>query len=301
VLDADGVVVAASTQPTRPGVTGVVASAVESVSAAARAAGVGVTEVDIIGVGIPGTVDHRRGTVRHAVNVGIGRDEVELGRLIGAELGRTVHVEHDVRVAALGADWLLARDDAAVADLAYLSIGTGIAAGYVRDGQMWRGSTLLAGEIGHIPIDPAGPRCVCGQVGCIEALASGAAIERMWPTPDRTAAAALHAAAASGDTDAERLWRGVISGLSRAVLLLTLAWDPQVIVLGGGVARLGGVLRDAIVDRLAEDGEQSEFLASLDIGRRMRLIDPSVPVGSIGAVRAAHAVSLVDGDRAWRS
>ncbi len=56
-----------------------------------------------------------------------------------------------------------------------------------------------------------------------------------------------------------------------------------------------------IVDRLAEDGEQSEFLASLDIGRRMRMIDPTVPLGSIGAVRAAHAVSLVDGDRAWRS
>ena len=158
---------------------------------------------------------------------------------------------------------------------------------------MWRGSTLLAGEIGHIPIDSSGPRCVCGQVGCIEAIASGAAIERMWPSPDRTAAARLQRAAAAGDPRAEQLWAGVVGGLSRAVLMLTLAWDPQVIVLGGGVAAMGEELRSAIVGRLAADGAQSEFLASLQIGRRLQLLDSSVPIGVIGAVRAAHlAVAL---------
>ena len=67
-------------------------------------------------------------------------------------------------------------------DLAYLSIGTGIAAGYVERGRLRRGNTLVAGEIGHIPIDPNGPLCACGQIGCIEAISSGSAIERLWPT-----------------------------------------------------------------------------------------------------------------------
>ena len=73
------------------------------------------------------------------------------------------------------------------------------------------------------------------------------------------------------------------------MLLLALTWDPEVIVLSGGVASLGDVLRDAIADRLAKDAQQSEFLGSLDLGARMRVIDPTVPLGPIGAVRAAHA------------
>lgn len=288
VVDGDGVVIASSSLPTRPGTAGVLASAVEAAQAAAAGAEVSAADVEVVGIGMPGTVDHRRGTVRHAVNVGIGREEVDVARLVAAELGVGVHVEHDVRVAALGADWLLDRQGKPADDLGYLSIGTGVAAGYVRAGQMWRGSTLLAGEIGHIPIDSAGPRCVCGQVGCIEAIASGAAIERLWPSPDRTAAARLQRAAADGDARAGQLWAGVVGGLSRAVLMLTLAWDPQVIVLGGGVAAIGDVLREAIDDRLTRDGAQSEFLASLQIGRRLRMLDSSVPIGVIGAVRAAH-------------
>lgn len=294
VLDADGAVLGAATVPTQRGAAGVVASAVESAAAAARAAGIEITDVESLGVGIPGAVDHRRGTVRHAVNVGIGRDEVELARLLGAELGVAVHVEHDVRAAALGADWLLGQQGHGVDDLAYLSVGTGIAAGYVRHGQMWRGGTSVAGEIGHIPIESTGPRCVCGQTGCIEAISSGAAIERMWPSADRTSATRLQRAAAAGDPRAERLWSSVVGGLSRAVLLLTLAVDPRLIVLGGGVAAaLGDVLRREVAARLASDSAHSEFLTSLGIGRRLRMLDPEVPLGAIGAVRAAHAASAL--------
>ena len=102
-----------------------------------------------IGLGIPGTVDPQRGTVRHAVNVGIGLDELELGARLVAELGCDVHVENDVRAAALGADWYLSNQRNPVTDLAYLSIGTGIAAGYVERGQLRRGITFVAGEDWH--------------------------------------------------------------------------------------------------------------------------------------------------------
>jgi glucokinase len=134
---------------------------------------------------------------------------------------------------------------------------------------------------------------VCGQIGCIEAIASGSAIERMWPTKKGTSAVELYNAAAAGDHAARRAWTGVIGGLSRAVLLLALTWDPEVVVLSGGVASLGSVLRDAIDERLALDAQHSEFLGSLDLGARMRVIDPSVALGPIGAVRAAHAARPV--------
>ena len=289
VIDALGTVVASIALPTQSGPKGVVATATQAVLLVARSASVSVSDVNAIGIGIPGTVDPQHGTVRFAVNVGIGHDGIDLGSRLSAELGVDVHVENDVRAAALGADWYLASDTGAVSDLAYLSIGTGIAAGYVERGRLRRGNALVAGEIGHIPIDPQGPVCACGQVGCIEAISSGSAIERMWPTETGASAAALHRAAAGGDTAARRLWDGVIGGLSRAVLLLALTWDPEVIVLSGGVASIGDVLLDAIADRLAADAQQSEFLGSLDLGARMRVIDPKVPLGPIGAVRAAHA------------
>ena len=158
------------------------ATAMQATLDVARAAEVSVSDVNAIGIGIPGTVDPVSGTVRFAVNVGIGRDDLDLGPRLTDELGVGVHVENDVRAAALGADWYLSNEFGPVNDLAYLSIGTGIAAGYVEHGRLRRGNTLVAGEIGHIPIDPNGPLCACGQVGCIEAISSGSAIERMWPT-----------------------------------------------------------------------------------------------------------------------
>jgi glucokinase len=289
VIDAAGTVLASIVLPTQSGAKGVVATASEAALLVARSASVSISDVSAIGIGIPGTVDPQLGTVRFAVNVGIGHDDIDLGSRLSAELGVDVHVENDVRAAALGADWYLATGSGAVNDLAYLSIGTGIAAGYVERGQLRRGNALVAGEIGHIPIDPQGPLCACGQTGCIEAISSGSAIERMWPTETGASAAALHRAAVGGDAAARRLWDGVIGGLSRAVLLLALTWDPEVIVLSGGVASLGDVLRGAIADRLALDARQSEFLGSLDLGARMHVIDPTVPLGPIGAVRAAHA------------
>jgi glucokinase len=289
VIDARGNVIASTVLPTRGGAKGVVSTALQATLLVARSAGVSTSDMNAIGVGIPGTVDPQRGTVRFAVNVGIGHDGIDLGARLTDELGVAVHVENDVRAAALGADWYLANEFSAVNDLAYLSIGTGIAAGFVERGQVRRGTTLVAGEIGHIPIDPQGPRCVCGQIGCIEAIASGSAIERLWPTKKGIAAVELYRAMAAGDHSARRVWAAVIGGLSRAVLLLALTWDPEVVVLSGGVASLGDVLQDAIADRLALDAQHSEFLGSLDLGARIRVIDPSVPLGPIGAVRAAYA------------
>jgi glucokinase len=293
VVDANGKVIALVTIPSGRGADGVVATACVAVQDVARLAGVGLDEVDVVGVGIPGTVDPGRGSVHHAVNLGIGRDVVELGARLGAELGAPIHVENDVRAAALGADWYVANEGRAVDDLAYLSVGTGIAAGYVEGGRVRRGSRFVAGEIGHIPIDPRGPNCVCGQVGCLEAIASGAAIERLWPTTDGSPAVALHQAAVAGDPAAGLIWDAVIVALGRAVLMLTLTWDPDLLVISGGVATLGPTLHDAIAQQLARDGQRGAFLRSLDVGGRLRVIEPSVPLGPMGAVRAARAAQVV--------
>lgn len=288
VLDGDYNVVAFVSLPTERTRSGVVRTAVSAIMTLTDGAGLDQMMIDRIGVGIPGAVDPRSGEVRHAVNLGIGSECLALASALSDRFDCPVHVENDVKAAAVGAEFHLASSRGRSADLAYLSVGTGIAAGFVENGILRRGSSLVAGEIGHIPIDPNGPRCACGQVGCIEAIASGSVIERLWPSTTGSAASALSAAAATGDVDAVQGWRAVIAGLSRAVLLLTLTMDPELIVLGGGVAELGDSLRDAIVAHLADEQQHSEFLRSLDVGARIRMIDPSIPLGSIGAVRAAR-------------
>jgi predicted NBD/HSP70 family sugar kinase len=297
VVDGQGEVKASISIPTVRGPDGVVATAVKATLTVARCASISTGDVEAIGFGIPGVVDPHRGTVRYAVNVGLDDTEFELAARLAEELGVAVHMENDVRAAAFGADWVIATTDRPVDDLAYLSIGTGIAAGYVEHGRVRRGSSFVAGEIGHIPIDSRGPRCVCGQIGCIEAIASGSAIERLWPTVDGSPVVDLHHAATHGNGPAHELWSSVIGGLSRAVLLLALTWDPEVIVLSGGVSALGDVLRDEITTRLRHDATRSGFLDSLDLGTRLRVIEPSVPLGPIGAIRAAHAATV--GNPVW--
>lgn len=288
----DDTVVALHTLPTRRGADGVTASAASAIGELLGSAGLTDAEIDQIGVGIPGAVDPERGMVREAVNLDIDAVGFDLRAALSAHFERPIHIENDVKSAAVGVEHLIAAELGRSPDLAYLSIGTGIAAGFVVGGVLRHGASLVAGEIGHIPIDPSGPICVCGQVGCIEAIASGTAIARLWPTRDGMPASSLLEAANGGNAAAVAVWSGVIGGLARAVLLLALTVDPEVIVLGGGVAELGRPLCDAIVDRLASEQTSSEFLRSLDLGARLRLIDPAVPVGAIGAVRAARRVMI---------
>lgn len=292
LLADDDTVVAFRSVPTERGPVGVVRSAAAAVRSVLSDAGIDDRSIDQIGVGIPGAVDPDRGVVREAVNLDIDATGFDLRAALGEHFACPIHIENDVKAAAIGAEHMIAAACGRSPDLAYLSIGTGIAAGFVVGGVLRHGASLVAGEIGHIPIDPSGPLCACGQVGCIEAIASGTAIDKLWPSAAGSSAASLAAAAAAGDPAAVSVWSSVIGGLARAVLMLALTIDPEVIVLGGGVAELGQPLCDAIIARLAAEQTSSEFLRSLDLGSRLRLLDPALPVGAIGAVRAARHVMI---------
>ncbi|GAA4090375.1 putative NBD/HSP70 family sugar kinase [Nocardioides kongjuensis] len=253
----------------------VVASAaevVEKLRAAAGGPGAGV-----VGVGIPGLVDVEHGTVRHAVNLGVA-DGYPFSERLGAVTGARVVLDNDANAAALGAAALLGERD-----LGYLSLGTGLAAALVLDGVLRRGSRNAAGEIGHIPVDPAGPRCECGQVGCLETVASGSAIATLWPGDGQPAAQALFDAAAAGSVEAAAVRDRFAARVADAVRLVALTVDPAVVVLGGGVAQVGERLRVAVAHALAEQAAASPFLRSLDLAGRLRLAPPDRPVAALGA------------------
>jgi glucokinase len=168
-VDENGAVVQQLRLPTGFGADAVLGTAIAAVTQLAALADRSASDFLSIGVGIPGAVDSDTGRVAHAVNLGL--ENLELGRGLNEQFGIPVRVENDVNAAAFGAYHLLSRQRAGTVQrsgadsMAYLNLGTGLAAGLVLDGRLWRGSRGTAGEIGHIPVDPNGPLCTCGQSG----------------------------------------------------------------------------------------------------------------------------------------
>ncbi|NIJ05198.1 ROK family protein [Frigoribacterium faeni] len=258
----------------------VVGNAVEAVRHLAALTGVPPQALDSIGVGVPGVVDPATGRVAHAVNLGLV--DVPLGDELARRVGAPVRVENDVNAAALGAWHALGLQGSA----AYLNLGTGLAAGLVLDGRLRRGAHGAAGEIGHVPVDPAGAWCACGQRGCLETVASGSAAARLWPTTALHPARALLDAAATGDHAALRARAVLVDGVAQAVRLLALTVDVQTVVVGGGLSALGDDLMGPVRDALADQGAASSFIASLELASRLVLLPAGLPAAAMGAALA---------------
>ena len=263
--------------PTGFGGEAVLRNAEAAVIQVADAAGGGLSALESVGIGIPGMVDAAAGVVRNAVNLGL--DELALGPELAARVGAPVFVENDVNAASLGAYHLLGLGRSA----AYLNLGTGLAAGFVLDGELWRGARGTAGEIGHIPVEPDGEICACGQRGCLETVASGGWVARKWGSSAALPVLELFDRADDGDPRAVALRDQLVSGAAAAVRVLVLTVDVETVVIGGGLSSLGARLIDRIAVALDEQALASQFLASLRLSSRIRLVPQGEPVAAIGA------------------
>ncbi len=255
-------------------------------------AGATMDDVAAIGLGVPGRVDAATGDVTFAVN--LGWQHLPLGRRLEAALGVPCVVENDVRAAAVG----LHRDEGyrGVDDLIYLGIGTGISAGVVLDGRLHRGVRGMAGEIGHVVLDPDGVPCACGLRGCFETIAAGAGIARAARTAveagEATSLAAttaptavdVFAAAEAGDAVATRLVDRAAAAIARMVHELVLAYDVELVVIGGGISRAGAPLLDRIQAGIARIAAPSAFAAELFAETDVRLAGSDHDIGTRGAI-----------------
>lgn len=246
------------------------------------------------GACMPGLVEPSTGVVRHAVNLGV--TGMNLAAELESALGYAVAVENDVKAAALGADQLMAARTgfrglgtgmsapATHRTLAYLNIGTGLAAAVVRDGEVLRGLDGVVGEIGHLPMGGDAP-CKCGQTGCLETLASGSALDRLWAQPRGRDP---FAAGAAGDERAAAAARVLCTGIALSLQLLVLTTGADRIVLGGGLVALGSALNNGIRSELGRRADASEFVSSLGLAERFELLPSDVPVAALGAALLPH-------------
>ncbi|HYN65385.1 MAG TPA: ROK family protein [Ornithinibacter sp.] len=273
VLDDSGGVVAQVAAPSGQGNTAVLATAVGVADRAAALVG-GWSHIEHLGACMPGLVDRQTGWARHAVNLGVSA--LDLAGGIEAATGRRPSIDNDVKAAALGAHHAV-RPEVTDGTTAYLNVGTGLAAAIVHRGEVVRGAGGAAGEIGHLPVGSGVP-CSCGQQGCLETIASGAALHRMWPGP----APDLFPAAAAGDVRAREVVATLAHGIAVAVQVLVVT-GAELVVIGGGLTRDRAELEAALAADIDARARTSPFLRRLDLASRIRVLDGEVPVAAIGA------------------
>ena len=195
------------------------------------------------GVVVPGLVDEERGVGLYSVN--LGWRDLPIRDSVASVLGVPTAVGHDVRAGLLAETRLGAARGARHA--LFLPVGTGIAGALLLDGAVIAADGR-AGELGHLVIDPAGPPCRCGATGCLEVIASAAAIEREYAARTGYPAAAAEVAvrASEGDPDAAAVWGRAVAALAQAIVATVTITGVDLVLIGGGLAESGTALLDPL-------------------------------------------------------
>lgn len=244
-----------------------------------------------VGIGTAGVVDSRTGIILSATDALPGWTGTDVGQGVRVRLttsrGSTLHVtvENDVDAHAAGEAWLGAA--AGVSSALMVAVGTGVGGAVVFDGVPLRGARSLAGEMGHMPAPGAdGLRCGCGRLGHLEALGSGPALHRHFLTlggdPTSPDTRDVVGRALEGDVIALRAVRDSATIVGRATAGLVTVLDPDVVVLGGGMADAGPLWWDAMETAL-----------------RAELIEPFASLPVVPAKLGATAAILGAAHRAW--
>jgi len=251
-------------------------------------------DIDVVGVGIgaPGPLDTITGTVLLTPN--LGWTNMPLRDRVGAAVGLPATLDNDANCAVLGEWWCGAARGGRV--VVGLTIGTGIGGGIVLDGKIFRGASDVAGEIGHASIDQSGRKCKCGNYGCLEAYAAGPAIARRAVEGieagadstlpqyvngelDRVTAKTVSETARDGDAFCLEVIRETAHILGGAIANLVNIFNPDVVVVCGGVTAAGSHLFDPMYDQVRRRAFRPSVAAC-------RIVPGSLPgtAGVYGAV-----------------
>ena len=251
-----------------------------------------------LGLSMPGPVDPAAGVVISPPNLP-GFVNVPLNRILTRATGIPSYLHHDAHLAALGESLHGAARGAS--NLIYVTVSTGIGAGLILDGELYAGAHGIAGEVGHIVVQPGGPLCTCGNRGCVEAISSGTGIARAAREQARLEpASALHGillpsaadvarAARAGDALALSLLEQAGEALGIAIGTLINLFNPELIVLGGSVLNSGTFLLRPMRRAI----HASSWKASR---RGLRVVRPALK-GDAGLVGAVEFARLRSGRR----
>jgi glucokinase len=257
VVEAEGHMLSCDQSLTPVGQEAVIQAITQSIRRALEEADISSSELTAVGVGAAGLSNPQTGVVYTSPNLP-GWQDVPLREIMAAEVGKPTYLINDADAAALGELYYGAGRGAR--NFIYITVGTGIGGGIIINGQIYAGSGGTAGEVGHMVIDDNGPLCRCGNRGCWEMLASGKALvaeakrliekkgantailEYAGGTIESLNAEHVHQAALAGDELANRLIGRNAYYLGVGLANLINIFNPELIVIGGGLANMGDML-----------------------------------------------------------
>jgi glucokinase-like ROK family protein len=257
----------------------------------------GITARDVlgIGIGVPGPVDFESGQL---VNPPLmpGWDSFSIRDLLREDYAAPVFVDNDVNLMALGELWRLQR---ALPNFLVIKVGTGIGCGIVCHGEVYRGAAGSAGDVGHICVDQEGPRCHCGNLGCVEAMAAGPAIVRLateavqaGESPMLSECLARHGrieaidvgqASRAGDAAANAIIQRTGSLIGQMLASVVNFFNPSHVFIGGGITGIGPLFLAAV--------RQSVYQRSLALSTRHLEISYT-PLGAQAGLIGAGVLAM---------
>lgn len=249
-------------------------------------------EIKAIGIGSPGPLDAKTGVIITTPNLPFRN--FELVKPIKEKFNIPAYLDNDANVAAIG-EFMLGAGKGTT-NMVYVTVSTGVGGGAILNGNIYRGNTSNALEIGHTTVnpDPNAPRCNCGNYGCIEALASGTAIARQareaiekgldttLKSYEKVTSYEVFKEAKKGDKVSKDILDKSLNYLGIGVANIISTFDPEMVIIGGGVAKAGQI----VFDRVQEVVDKRCFKA---MSETCRIVPAGLgtDAGVIGAVALA--------------
>ncbi|NCO66195.1 MAG: hypothetical protein AUK32_06505 [Candidatus Aquicultor secundus] len=288
-VDAEGRMVASSKAATPAGTSEDVVTAIKGLIAKLIESTADIGEVMGIGLAVAGTIDWEQGVVVQSPNLPFAN--LRLKSIVESNFGLSAFMDNDGNLATLGEKYYGAGRDAD--NIVGLTLGTGIGAGIIIDGCLYRGATGSAAEIGHMVIEATGPRCSCGSYGCFEEMAAGRALvriakERAGHTKDslilKLAGGSIQAITGPMVTEAAQkndplaldifnevgFWLGI--GINNVINI----FNPELVILGGGMAEAGDLVlapaRKVIAERTLHPNQDVAEVVLADLGNQAGLL-----------------------------
>ena len=261
------------------------------------------SQLDSISVAVAGAIDFDQGLVTSSPNLP-GWQDIPLRDTIKEKYGVNTFLINDASAAALGEHCFGAGKG--IRNLIYLTVSTGIGGGIIINGELYLGACGSAGEIGHMTIDVNGPRCSCGNIGCLETLASGTAVareaarrisqgERSSLTEivsgkiEDITAEKVDVAAVGGDSLAAEVISQAATYLGIGMVNLVNIFNPEMIIVGGGMAKMGDRLlnpaRRVVMERAFQLPAQAVCIVPAQLGEDAGVIGAAVFARQQGLTR----------------
>jgi glucokinase len=218
------------------------------IEASIIAAGLNKKQIAGVGIGLPGLVDYEKGIVRFLPNIP-GWRGVHLKSILQKRVKLPVFVDNDVKIITLAESKFGA--GRGVRNLVCLTLGTGVGAALILNGQLYRGEDNAAGELGHMPLNEHGPQCNCGGFGCFETYVGNRALfalaSRVMGTPGMTTQK-MFTLAKKGNKKALLFWKKAAEHIGNGLVGIVNLLNPRLIIIGGGISHNEKFLFKAITE-----------------------------------------------------